>query len=69
MEQPILTMWTERTKRMESSKSISKQILIMYFKGGTAAVIGHCSTEYVNKNIKKAPVYYKAYFSITNPYY
>ena len=41
----------------------------MYFKGGTAAVIGHCSTEYVNKNIKKAPVYYKAYFSITNPYY
>jgi hypothetical protein len=62
-------MWVERTKRMDNSKSISKKILIMYFKGGTVAVIEHCSTEPVNKNIKKAPVYYKAYFSITNPYY
>jgi hypothetical protein len=62
-------MWVERTKRMDNSKSISKKILIMYFKGGTVAVEGHCSTKSVNRNIIKAPVYYKAYFSITNPYY
>jgi hypothetical protein len=62
-------MWVERTKRMDNSKSISKKILIMYFKGGSVAVIGHCSTESVNESIIMAPVYYKAYFSITTPYY
>jgi len=41
----------------------------MYFKGGIVAVIGHYSTESVNKSIIKAPIYYKAYFSVTNPYY
>jgi hypothetical protein len=62
-------MWVEITKRMDNSKCISKKILIMYFKGGIVAEIGHCSTESVNKSIIKAPVYYMAYFSITNPYY
>jgi hypothetical protein len=62
-------MWLERTKRMDNSKSISKKILIIYFKGKRVAVIGLCSTESVNESIMQAPVYYKAYFSITTPYY
>jgi hypothetical protein len=62
-------MWVERTKRMDNSKSITKKILIKYFKGRIVAVIGHCSTESVNKSIIRAPIYYKAYFSIKNPYY
>jgi hypothetical protein len=62
-------MWVERTKRMDNRKSISKEILIMYFKGGIVAVTGQCITESVNKSIIKAPLYYKAYFSIMNPYY